>query len=236
MTQSPLDQSNSQQVQEMFRRIAPRYDLFNTVATLGRDGAWRRQATKSAAPGGVVDALDAATGAGKLAMELLTRADRVTAFDFADRMVALAQKRLEPHGSRARTLLADAMAMPFADGSFDCATIGFGLRNVKEPKGCLEEFLRVLKPGGRLVVLDISRPAGGAHLLIYQAAFKLLFPLVGWALSGHQAAYQYLPASVDAFLSPFALARLLECAGFTGVTYQVLHFSTITIHVGVKPL
>ena len=222
----------------MFQRIARRYDAFNTVATFGRDAVWRREAAKLAAPARVARALDAATGTGKLALELAKRGDRVTAFDFSDRMVDLAHKRLISSGpleSVASVLVGDAMAMPLHADTFDCATIAFGIRNVEDPAGCLEEFYRVLRAGGRLVILEISRPSLRIYRVVYQAVFKRVLPLVGWALSGDRSAYKYLPNSVDAFLSSSDLANLMESAGFTQVSYKSMHLDTITLHLGVKP-
>ena len=222
----------------MFQRIARRYDAFNTVATFGRDAVWRRKAAKLAAPARVAHALDAATGTGKLALELAKRGDRVTAFDFSDRMVDLAHKRLISSGpleSVASVLVGDAMATPFHADTFDCATIAFGIRNVEDHAGCLEEFYRVLRTGGRLVILEISRPSLGIYRVVYEAVFKRVLPLVGWAVSGDRSAYKYLPNSVDAFLSSSDLANLMESAGFTQVNYKSMHLDTITLHLGVKP-
>ncbi|MBI2166359.1 MAG: ubiquinone/menaquinone biosynthesis methyltransferase [Chloroflexi bacterium] len=239
MTSSSPSNSRARAVQAMFGRIALRYDLFNTVATLGRDSLWRRRAALLAAPAPMGNALDAATGTSKLAQELARRARQVIAFDFSDRMIALARRRFQEksgHGSASvRLMVADALAMPFQDSSFDCATIAFGLRNVTDPGGCLREFLRVLKPGGRLVVLEIFRPSRGLNRLVYEAFFKRAVPLMGWALTGDRTAYQYLPTSVDAFLSPAHLAALMESSGFLQVSYRSMHLDTISLHLGVKP-
>ena len=235
MPSHALHRAQDKAVLEMFQRIALRYDIFNTVATLGRDGTWRRITADMATSVGVETALDVATGTGKLALELARRADRVTAFDFADRMVKVAYRRFQGvDNQRIAVLMGDAMAMPFRDNGFDCATIGFGLRNVSDLKRCLEEFLRVLRPGGRLVVLEISRPAGGIQRFAYETVFKRLLPFVGWAFSGDRNAYRYLPDSVDTFPSPTGLADAMFDVGFVHVEYRTLHFQTITLHVGVK--
>ena len=237
-TMSSHNHFRAKGVQAMFQSIARRYDAFNTIATLGRDGAWRRQAAEWAVPSRVAHVLDVATGTGKLTLELAQRADRVTAFDFADRMVRLARQRLleeEWPTAVVELLVGDAMTMPFRPDSFDSTTIAFGLRNVEDAVGCLREFLRVLKPGGRLVILEISRPSGGIPRLAYETVFKQLLPLVGWALSGDRSAYRYLPTSVDSFPSPPDLVSIMTSEGFTQVQYKVMHMGAITLHIGVKP-
>ena len=224
-------------VQEMFDRIAHRYDLFNTVATLGRDGSWRRRTARLAAPSPVEHGLDAATGTGKLALALLKRAQRVTAFDFSERMLQAAAElnSRQIASGKLRLVGADAERMPFADDTFDCATIGFGLRNLPDVPASLREFLRVLKPGGRLAVMELSRPAGGPTLLLYKAAFKMVLPVVGRLISGDSRAYRYLPESVDRFATPQGLAEAMTAAGFAKVSYRQGRLNTVTFHVGTKP-
>ncbi len=229
--------AKSSQVQAMFDRIAHRYDLFNTVTSLGRDKSWRKRTARLAAPTPVEHGLDAATGTGKLAVELLKRSGRVTAFDFSHRMLRTATERNPRYirSGRLRLLASDASAMSFSNDSFECATVGFGLRNVEDPSACLREILRVLKPGGRLAVMELSRPRGGLQLLLYRVFFKTVMPLVGQLLSGDRNAYRYLPTSVDHFASPQALADAMAAAGFSEVRYEVHHLNTVTIHVGTKP-
>ena len=169
--------------------------------------------------------------------KVLDRARQVTAFDFSPRMLRLAEERTRSYAQtgRLRLLAADAMAMPFSDNTFDCATMGFGLRNLEDPAVCIREFLRVLRPGGRLVILDISRPAGGFQLMVYRPVFRALLPLIGRLFSGDRHAYRYLARSVDDFLSPPELTQAITAAGFVDVTYRLLHLDTITIHLGIKP-
>ena len=222
----------------MFQSIARRYDAFNTIVTLGRDDTWRQQAAELAVPGRVAHVLDVAAGTGKLTLQLAQRADRVTALDFADRMVRLAGQRLQQEKwptAVVDLLMGDAMTMPFRPDSFDSATMAFGLRNVEDAARCLRQVLRVLKPGGRLVILEISRPSGGIPRLAYETVFKRLLPLVGWALTGDRSAYRYLPTSVDSFPSPPDLASIMTSEGFTQVQYKVMQLGTITLHLGVKP-
>jgi demethylmenaquinone methyltransferase/2-methoxy-6-polyprenyl-1,4-benzoquinol methylase len=218
----------------MFDRIAKRYDAFNTVASFGRDEAWRRLAAKLAAPEHVERALDAASGTGKLAAALATQATHVAALDFSNPMLQKSKPIIAAAGltERVLPLQADVLTLPFPDATFDCATIGFGLRNLDDIPAGLAEFMRVLKPGGRLVVLDIVKPKNIVSKAIYSVGFQGVMPLVGWALSGSRAAYQYLPNSVQRYLTPKELVVAMEQAGFSDVSYRNLMLGSIALHLG----
>ena len=229
-----MSTGHPQRVQQMFDRIAKRYDAFNTVASFGRDEAWRRLAVRLAAPEHVERGLDAASGTGKLAAALANQAAQVTALDFSAAMLQRSKSVLEQQNleHRVNPLQGDVLALPFPDDTFDCATIGFGLRNLDDIPTGLAEFRRVLKPGGRLVVLDIVKPRNILNKAIYTIGFRGMLPLVGWALSGSRTAYQYLPDSVERYLNPKELVRAMEQAGFSGVSYRNLFLGSIAIHTG----
>ncbi len=222
-------------VQRMFDGIARRYDAFNTVASLGRDESWRRLTARIAAPEPVERGLDAAAGTGKLAAALAARASHVTALDFSAPMLLRGGPGLQARGllGRIERVQGDILALPFPDAAFDCATIGFGLRNLADIPLGLREFRRVLRPGGRLAVLDIVRPRSAVGKAAYGVGFRRLMPLVGWALSGDRGAYRYLPDSVERYLDPDELASAMADAGFSGVGYRGLMLGSIAIHWGV---
>ena len=228
--------SDPRRVQRMFDGIARRYDAFNTVASLGRDESWRRLTARIAAPEPVERGLDAAAGTGKLAAILAARAAHVTALDFSAPMLVRGGPDLAARGlsERIQRVQGDVLALPFPDATFDCATIGFGLRNLADIPLGLREFRRTLKPGGRLAVLDIVRPRGAVGRAAYGVGFRRLMPLVGWALSGDRSAYRYLPDSVERYLAPDELAEAMSAAGFTDVGYRGLMLGTIAIHWGVS--
>jgi len=210
----------------MFDRIAPVYDAMNRVMTAGLDRRWRRITVEQAVrPGDRV--LDACCGTGDLAIESRRHgAAEVVGLDFAERMLERARRK-EPS---IEWLQGDVLALPFADASFDAATVGFGIRNVDDLEAALRELRRVLRPGGRLGILEITSPRG-ALAPFYRVWFDRVVPLLGRILPGG-AAYTYLPASVRRFPSPEELARLLAASGFSDVRFRVFAASIVALHVG----
>jgi demethylmenaquinone methyltransferase / 2-methoxy-6-polyprenyl-1,4-benzoquinol methylase len=213
-------------VRAMFDRIAPVYDAMNRAMTLGLDQRWRR-ATVSAvvAPGNKV--LDACCGTGDLALAAVRAGGRVTGLDFSGRMLDRARRK----STSVEWVLGDVTALPFADAGFDAVTVGFGVRNLQDLEPGLAELRRVLRPGGRLGVLEITRPRG---LLapFYRLWFDGLVPLLGKLLPGGSA-YTYLPASVRRFPGPEELAELLRVAGFSDVDYRLFAGGIVALHTGV---
>lgn len=210
----------------MFDRIAPVYDVMNRVMTAGLDRRWRAAAVREAVrPGDRV--LDACCGTGDLAVAARRAGAReVVGLDFSEAMLERARRK-EPAIEWVR---GDLLALPFPEASFDVATVGFGVRNVEELDAALRELRRVLRPGGRLAVLEITTPRGWLAPF-YRLWFDRAIPLLGRALPGG-AAYTYLPASVRRFPEPEALAEALERAGFGNVRFRLYAGGIVALHVG----
>ncbi|MFO0934367.1 MAG: bifunctional demethylmenaquinone methyltransferase/2-methoxy-6-polyprenyl-1,4-benzoquinol methylase UbiE [Planctomycetota bacterium] len=220
-------------VSRMFDRIAPTYDLLNHLLSANIDVRWRTHTVKRLGLTGAERCLDACTGTGDLAVALLAGgAKEVVGSDFAPEMLEIARKKA---GDRARFLQADTTKLPFAAAEFDVATVGFGVRNLQNLDGGLKELCRVLRPGGRLAILEFSRPPNLVVRGLYDLYFMLILPLIGNLVSGGaENAYAYLPRSVMAFPTPAALAKKLEVAGFSSVTYEPLTFGIAHLHVARK--
>ena len=220
----------------MFDRIAPRYDLLNRLLSLGTDLEWRRRALDLARLGERGRALDVGTGTGDFALALLARSPRsatVTGVDISSGMLEIAERRAAKAGlaPRYERLIASVESLPFADATFDVAMAGFVIRNVGDiPRG-LREMRRVLRPGGRAVILDLHTPRNPAVRRLYRAC-SFVCPRLAAALGSDPEAYRYLPRSIEAFYEPEALATLLQNAGFTHVRFERLTFGIAAIHVG----
>jgi demethylmenaquinone methyltransferase / 2-methoxy-6-polyprenyl-1,4-benzoquinol methylase len=213
-------------VRTMFDRIAPVYDAMNRLMTAGLDLRWRRLAAAAVVrPGDRV--LDAACGTGDFALaDLRAGAGEVVGIDFAPRMLDRARRK----STEVEWIQADMLALPFPDESFDAATVGFGVRNLAELERGLRELRRVLRPGGRVAVLEITRPRGPLRPF-FSVWFERVVPLAGKLLPGGRA-YGYLPASVRRFPPAEELAELLEHAGFEGVRFRLLAGSIVALHTG----
>jgi len=216
------------EVRTMFDRIAPVYDVMNRVMTVGLDQHWRRETAKAVVrPGDRV--LDACCGTGDLAVASLKAGAReVVGLDFSPRMLDRARAKQQT----VTWLEGDVMAMPFADGEFDSATVGFGVRNVSELSAALAELRRVLRTGGSLGILEITTPTG-ILAPFYRLWFDRVVPLLGKVLKGGSA-YTYLPASVRRFPAPEALADLMREAGFEAVQYRTFAGGIVALHTGVR--
>jgi len=212
-------------VRSMFDRIAPVYDAMNRLMTAGLDQRWRRMTARAVVqPGDRV--LDACCGTGDLALAAQEAGGSVTGLDFSERMLERARRK----SSSIDWVRGDVLALPFEDGSFDAATVGFGVRNVSDLERALAELARVLRTNGGLAILEITQPRGILRPF-YRLWFDGLVPLMGKILPGGSA-YSYLPASVRRFPGPDELASLLERAGFAEVGYQLLAGGIVALHTG----
>jgi demethylmenaquinone methyltransferase / 2-methoxy-6-polyprenyl-1,4-benzoquinol methylase len=220
----------------MFDRIAGRYDLLNSVMTAGLHHRWRQRAADRAelVPGDA--ALDVCCGTGDLALELAGRVapgGHVVGCDFSEPMLDLAREKAARQGaSGVRFEWADALRLPYDDDRFDAATVGFGVRNLSDLDAGLREMRRVLRPGGRLVILEITQPTRPPLSTFYSLWFDRAVPVLG-ALAGDQEAYSYLPESVRSFPSPRGLAEKMDAAGLERIRWTVLAGGIIAIHSGI---
>jgi demethylmenaquinone methyltransferase/2-methoxy-6-polyprenyl-1,4-benzoquinol methylase len=224
-------------VRAMFEAVAPSYDLLNRVLSLNVDRAWRRTAIArlgwEARPDGVY--LDACAGTLDLARSLARLPGfkgRVVATDFALPMLRVGRAKLD--GERVHSAAADTLELPIADGTFDGALVGFGVRNLADLPAGLAELARVLRPGARLVILDFATPRAPLIRALYLLYFRRVLPVVGRLVSGHPTAYTYLPESVMKFPDPETLTRALAQAGLRDVGFQLQTFGIVAISWGVK--
>ena len=225
-------------VRSMFDRIAPRYDLLNRVLSGGTDVRWRRRAVDFLELEPPLRVLDLCTGTADLLIEAVARHPESSGLgvDLAQGMLARGKGKLAGRGLALRAWLAegDGERLPVREGGYDAALVGFGIRNVSDPKRALREVHRALRPGGRFVVLEFSMPKGLLGNL-YRAYFMQVLPRIGGLVSGERSAYSYLPASVARFPEPAEFAALMERAGFVSVRYQPLSFGIAWLHRGEKP-
>lgn len=232
------------QVRAMFDRIASFYDVMNSVMTAGLHHRWRARAADLACVGPGDCAIDVATGTGDLALELARRVapdGEVVGSDFSEAMLARARAKAADQpappvgvsGVRFRIEWGNALELPYPDASFDAATVGFGARNFSDLDRGLAEMARVVRPGGRVVILEITTPRKPPLCTFYSVWFDRVVPLIG-RLTGEEEAYTYLPSSVRRFPGPEGLAAAMERAGLTGIRWILTAGGIIALHVGTK--
>ena len=225
------------EVRGMFDRIAGVYDLMNSAMTAGLHHQWRQRAVDRAEVGPRSDALDVCCGTGDLALELRRRigADgRVVGCDFSEPMLELARRKSGEEGLPVEFGWADALELPYGDEGFDAVTIGFGARNLADLGRGLGEMARVLRPGGRLVILEITRPQREPLASFYSLWFDRVVPVIG-SVAGDSDAYSYLPNSVRTFPEPESLAAMMDEAGLREIRWLLLAGGIIAIHSARKP-
>jgi demethylmenaquinone methyltransferase / 2-methoxy-6-polyprenyl-1,4-benzoquinol methylase len=218
-----------QQVQAMFDRIAGVYDLMNGVMTAGMHHRWRSRAADLAGAAPSTTILDVATGTGDLAIEMASRGSEVVGMDFSGEMLAIARRK----APRLRFEQGDAHALAYDDASFDAATVGFGARNFGDLRQGLSELARVVKPGGKVVVLEITTPAKPPLSTFFSLWFDRVVPALG-RFAGDPDAYTYLPASVKRFPDARALAGLMHSIGLRDVGWILTAGGIIALHHGTK--
>lgn len=229
-----------ERISGMFDRIAYRYDRMNRVLSVGLDQRWRARGIRELQLTGTEEVLDMCTGTADLAIKAVTiaggQARRVIGVDFAGEMLrlGLAKVRKAGLGDRVQLVRGDATNVPLPDAAFDAAMVAFGIRNVHNYEAGIREFARVLKPGGRLAVLEFGRPQIPGIKQAYRAYFKYLLPVIGRLGSKHTEAYSYLPASVDRFPEPEAFADMLKSHGFATVRTVPLTFGTVYLYIATR--
>ena len=222
----------------LFSRISRHYDLMNDVMTLGMHRGWKRRTAALATqllPG---PTLDVSTGTGDLAFQLCRQpnAHGAVALDLLPEMIAIARGRaLKTNESRVGLVVGDALSLPFPDGTFSCATAGFSLRNMPDVPMAIGEMARVIRPGGRVALLELSPMQTGLKSRLFRVYFHGLVPLIGKLLARDRAAYTYLPQSVDRFYDAEEVAAILRGSGLEQVNYVRLGFGTACLHWGDKP-
>lgn len=230
----------SQQVREMFDAIAPAYDFMNRAMTLGIDRLWRRRAVKLLADAPHDDILDIATGTGDLAIELALRLDplSVTGVDLSEGMIEVGRRKVTDAGLADVVSLTpgDCLSLPFTDASFDAITCAYGVRNFSDLAAGYAEMHRVLRPGGRVVILELSTPTGTLVKPLYKVYTRHVIPTLGRLISRDVRAYSYLPESIAAVPQGSHMLAIMAAAGFTHTRVIPLTFGACSIYTAVKPM
>ena len=233
---------NKEKIRQMFDGIAPDYDRLNHLMSLGVDRSWRRRALREIVDAGRPQALlDIACGTGDFAIAIARRmhpGSRITGLDLSEGMLRVMRQKVADAGLEAQIdcLQGDCEALPFPDGTFDVATIAFGIRNFEHRETALREILRVLRPGGRLVILELSVPENRLLRWAYNLYFQHFVPWIGGLVSGDKAAYKYLPASVQQFPDRRAWTATMQDCGYAGVRHKAYTLGLCRLYVGEKAM
>ncbi len=226
-------------VKDMFDRIAPRYDFLNRLLSFRQDTVWRTQMVKTASLKKGSKILDVACGTGDVALEVssqLKSAANIWGLDFSYGMLKLGKKKLFKKANTTIELLnGDALYLPFKNNIFDAVFIAFGIRNIMDRKGAITAFFDCLRPGGRLVVLELTTPEKGFFRSLYLLYFKKILPIIGSFFSKHSNAYSYLPQSVLNFPAPVEFSQIMTRVGFKNIRFKQMTLGIVTLFVGKKP-
>ena len=228
----------SRQIESMFSSIASRYDFLNRILSIGRDRYWRKVAIDKLAPSANERILDIATGTGDMLLEIASRNQsiQIMGVDFSKTMLDISLTKIKKNGfdSTVSLQMGNSECLPFADTTFDGVVCAFGIRNFFNAKLALVEFFRVLKPGGRAIILEFSMPTKPILKYFYELYFDVILPKVGKLISRHDFAYSYLPASVKEFPDKTKFVYWIEEVGFQNVNYHELTFGVVSIYCGYK--
>jgi demethylmenaquinone methyltransferase/2-methoxy-6-polyprenyl-1,4-benzoquinol methylase len=233
ITAAPLRDAN--QIQAMFNAVAPHYDFLNHLLSAGYDRRWRKLAVNEFDSVANKTFLDVATGTADIAVEMASRQPaphKIIGMDFSQSMLELGNKKVS--GQDIKLIPGSAENIPLKDKIFDGVVTAFGVRNFSDPEQGLREMYRVLKPKGKIVVLEFSFPQNGLLQWLYRFYFENILPLTGRIISGHKSAYSYLPASVANFPQGNEFKKMLEDTGFQNVSFKQLTFGIVTLYTGFK--
>lgn len=227
------------QVEEMFNNIAPAYDFMNRAMTLGIDRSWRMNAVKTLSKGPNVSVLDIATGTGDLALliQKITGSEHITGVDLSEKMLDIARIKADksPNPEAFTFVKADSLNLPFPDDSFDCITVAYGVRNFANLLDGYREMFRVLKPGGRIAVLELSTPVNPVIKPFYRAYTRWLIPAAGRIMSADSRAYSYLPESIAAVPQGNLMLAIMRQAGFADTRCRTFTFGVCSLYTAKKP-
>ena len=226
-------------IYKMFDRIAGRYDILNKILSFGMVGRWHKRLIKRLPPQKDMSILDLATGSSDVLISLLTiRGDisQAVGLDMSEQMLILAEKKLARHDltGKVRLIRADAAQIPCPDSSFDTVTMAFGIRNMVDVPGVLREMRRVLKPNGRVLILEFSRPKNRMLNFLYMSYLRNVLPLVGGIISGNYSAYRYLNRTIETFPAGEDFCRLMRDAGFEKTEAEPITFGTVCLYTASK--
>jgi demethylmenaquinone methyltransferase / 2-methoxy-6-polyprenyl-1,4-benzoquinol methylase len=234
------DGERAGKVREMFTRLAWRYDLVNDVMSFGMHRAWKRRTVRlglsgAAAPGRWLDLCCGTGDMAFLAERMAGSGTRVVGADFTLPMLAVGRRREIRDGRRTAFVQADAIGLPFSDGSFDVITVGYGLRNIADPRSALAEMRRILAPGGRCAILDFGKPRNRLASALYGAFLRTMMPTVGWLFHGDPETYLYIPESLARYPGQVGVRDMMREAGFENARFEEPLLGTMGINVGEAP-